>query len=141
MVQHEAILATRVSKFMQLQYPKVIFRFDIADLNLTMPQANRMKALQGERRGYPDMFIAEPKNGFHGLYIELKKDYSSVFKKDGSYKKDDHVQEQSEYHKMLREKGYAVEWGLGLDDTVAKIREYMSPTGKERINEKQGVLL
>ena len=85
--QHEANISTNISKFMQRQYPKVIYRYDIADLNLTKPQAVRMKALQGERRGYPDLFIAEPKKGFHGLYIELKKDYSDVFKKDGSYKK------------------------------------------------------
>ena len=64
MKQHEAILSTKISIFMQRQYPKVIFRYDIADLKLTKPQAIRMKALQGGLKGYPDMFIAEPKKGF-----------------------------------------------------------------------------
>lgn len=53
MKNHEANLATNISKFMQTQYPKVIYRYDIADLKLTMPQAKRMKALQGGLKGYP----------------------------------------------------------------------------------------
>ena len=140
-IQHEANIATNIAKWLRTQYPKVIYRYDIADMKLTIPQRNRMKALQGETRGYPDLFLAEPKNGFHGLYVELKKDYASVFKKDGSYKKDDHIQEQAEFHKVLRDKGYQVVWGLGFEDTKDKIKEYMSPIGKEKINEKQGSLL
>ncbi len=139
-IQHEAIIATKVSNWLQVQYPKVIYRYDIADLKLTMQQANRMKALQGGKRGYPDLFIAEPKHGYHGLYVELKKDYASVFKKDGSYKKDAHVKEQADMHRLLYEKGYRVVWGLGFDDTVEKIKEYMSPIGKEKIHESQGEL-
>ena len=79
--QHEANISTNISKFMQRQYPKVIYRYDIADLNLTKPQAVRMKALQGERRGYPDLFIAEPKKAFTAFILNLKKIIAMCLKK------------------------------------------------------------
>ncbi len=141
MKQLEARLSEKVSEFLQKQYPKVIYRFDIADLKLTMPQAVRNKKLQGDRKGYPDLFIAKPSKGFHGLYIELKKDKSEVFKKDGTYrvkwvyknkvKQYDHIQEQVKMHERLRAEGYHVVWGFGLDDTIEKIRDYMKPNKKD----------
>jgi len=139
MQQHEAILSTRISKFMQRQYPKVIYRFDIADLKLTKPQAIRMKALQGGLKGYPDMFLASAQKGHHGLYIELKKDYAQVYRKDGSYKKSEHLEHQISVHARLRDEGYMVVWGLGFEDTVKKIREYFEPVSK--VHEKQGSLI
>lgn len=135
MKQIEARLSENISNFLQTQYPKVIFRFDIADLKLTKPQAIRNKKLQGTKRGYPDLFIAKPSNRYHGLYIELKKDKSEVFKKDGGYKQKwiykngvkqyDHIQEQVNMHGRLRAEGYQVVWGFGFDDTIGKINKFL----------------
>ena len=79
MKQHEANLAMNISHFLKTQYKDLIFRYDIADIKLTMPQAIRMKKLQMAKRGYPDLLILEARNGFNGLFIELKKDYDAVF--------------------------------------------------------------
>ncbi len=125
MIHKEANLSIKVSRFMQYQYPRVIFRFDIADLKLTKPQAVRMKALQGGRRGFPDLFIAKPMKGYHGMYIELKNGYSDVFKKNGDLRKSDHLENQNDTHIELKEAGYHVVWGLGFDDTINKIKEYL----------------
>ena len=108
-----------------------------------MGQSAKHKKLQMEQRGYPDLLILEARNGYHGLFIELKKSKSEVFLKDGTtYKKVkkpikqrgkivgyyDHIQEQVKMHQMLRQKGYAVEWGFGLTDTLKKIDAYLSNT-------------
>ncbi len=96
-------LYEQIARYLQQQYPDVIYRFDIAaDLKLTHGQAAKHKRLHPER-GYPDLFIAEPKiakpqcralndeerrklekgmefisvkilQNYHGLYLEIKKD-------------------------------------------------------------------
>ena len=38
-----------------------------------MVEAHRMK-LTGYKKGFPDMFFYEPRQGFNGLAIELKRD-------------------------------------------------------------------
>lgn len=51
-------LYEQVARYLQLQYPDVIYRFDIAaDLKLTPVQAAKHKRLHQER-GYPGLFIA-----------------------------------------------------------------------------------
>ena len=135
MKQIEARLSEQISAYLQVQYPKVIYRFDIADIKLTMPQAIRFKKLQGKKRGFPDLFLAKPSKEFHGLYIELKKNKGEVFKVNGDYKQKwvyknkvkqyDHIQEQITMHERLREEGYQVVWGFGFEDTVNKIKEYL----------------
>lgn len=94
-------LYEQVARYLQLQYPDVIYRFDIAaDLKLTPGQAAKHKRLHPER-GYPDLFIAKPKEvkvktalggGYilveaktlSGLYLEIKTESNSPYKKDGT---------------------------------------------------------
>ena len=138
--QKEKKLSHMVAEFLARQYPNVIFRFDVAaDMKMTMYQASQIKNKLLHKRGYPDLFIAKAKGKHHGLYIELKKDRSEVFKKDGSYKKNEHIEQQVKMHKILRDEGYKVEWGLGFDDTIKKIRDYMN-IGKPVENDKQAHL-
>lgn len=91
-------LYEQIARYLQLQYPNVIYRFDVgADLKLTMGQAVKHKRLHPER-GYPDLFIAKTKeikvktvlgSGYSlveikplgGLYIEIKKDGEKLTKK------------------------------------------------------------
>lgn len=131
----EESIALKVAKYMQIQYPNIIYRFDVgADVKLTMGQAVKFKSLQGENRGYPDLFIAKPSNGFHGLYIELKKDKSEVFLKDGKTLKRRinkktgkcHNKEQYEMLEKLNKEGYLAVYGFGFEDTIDKIRNYLS---------------
>lgn len=130
----EETISLKLARYLKIQYPKLIYRFDIgADVRLTIGQATKVKALQMNDRGYPDLFIAKSSKGFHGLYIELKKDKSEVFLKDGvTFKKrmnkktgKCHIQEQHEMHERLRAEGYQVLWGFGFDDAINKIKDYL----------------
>jgi hypothetical protein len=111
-----------------------------------MGQRVKVKALQMKERGYPDLFIAEPSKGFHGLYIELKKNKSEVYLKDGiTYKKKkvsikahgriigyyDHIQAQVKMHGKLRDKGYKVEFGFGVKHSIEIIENYLALSQKD----------
>ena len=137
-------LYEQIARYLQLQYPNVIYRFDIgADLKLTMGQAVKHKRLHPER-GYPDLFIAEPKNikvktalgndyslvetkTLGGLYLEIKKDGEKLTKKDGSLRTP-HIAEQAEMLEKLRQAGYKAEFGVGFEGCKKIIDEYLRST-------------
>jgi len=126
MKKDEQKLSENIARYLVTQYKGLPFRFDIgADIKLTIGQASRVKNKLLHRRGHPDLFICKCCGGYGGLFVELKKDKSEVFKLDGGYKKNKHLEEQLEYHEELRKNGYKVVFGLGFDDTVNKIKEYL----------------
>ena len=123
----EALLAKRVSNFLQRQYPTVIFRFDAsADIKLTIGQATQLKKLQGGLKGYPDCFIAKTKKDkkgrikYAGLYIELKAT------KNGKVPNTAHTRKQAAIHQILRNEGYKVEFSVGYENTVQLIQDYLN---------------
>ena len=130
----ELELQAQVADYLRLQYPDVLFHSDFGSgIKLTMGQAAKQKRLQGGRRAWPDMFIAEPRmisdgrfSYFKaGLFLELKRDGVRVFKKNGELVADEHIREQSELLENLREKGYVAEFACGFDEAKKLIDEYL----------------
>ena len=120
----------QIARYLQLQYPEVIYRFDLAaDLKLTAGQAAKHKRIHN-RRGYPDLFIAEPKNGLHGLFIELKKAGTRLKKKDGTWASS-HLEEQNEVLNALQKKGYAAYFAVGFEEAKDIIDDYLGGTNGE----------
>lgn len=167
MIQREHQLYEKIARYIQTNYPDVIYRFDIAaDLKLTQGQAAKHKRLH-PKRGYPDLFIAEsrvdvgkevdgmyeltsshfgtkdnpvevfdkPDNEmwhiYNGLYLEIKADGNSPFKKDGTLKKDEHLEEQEEMLEALRLRGYKAEFAVGFEQAKKIIDEYLGGTDGE----------
>ena len=144
MKEHD--IYTLIADYLRYQYPHVIYRFDLAaDLKLTMGQASKHKRLQ-RYRGYPDLFIAEPRQvkmefdvitnsdaikdahfyeQRHGLYLEIKKPGTRIFKKDGTLVSDQHIREQFDMLMDLRARGYAAEFACGFDEAKKLIDDYM----------------
>lgn len=122
----ERLLVEQVARYLQLQYPDVIYRFDIAaDLKLTMGQARRHKLIH-PKRGYPDLFIAHPTNKLThdcGLYIELK--VKPIYRRDGELFANAHLREQDEMLARLGELGYVAKFAVGFDQAKEIIDEYL----------------
>lgn len=128
-----------IVNYIRYQYPSVIFHSDFGSgIKLTMGQAIKQKRLNGGRRSWPDMFIAEPKKvviskgehtrlvaGYHGIFIELKREGTRIFKQDGTLVSDEHIREQFDMLADLRQRGYAAEFGIGFDATKKLIDDYM----------------
>jgi len=120
----EYILSKQVATYLRLQYPNVLYRFDVTGLNLSVAQAGMMKNIQG-RRGYPDLQIYEKRNGYGGLLIELKPEGTRLYKKDGS-PATPHIAEQLDCLLKLNLKGYKSAFGVGFDNTKKIIDDYLN---------------
>lgn len=146
----ELELQAQVADYIRLRYPSVIFHSDFGSgIKLTMGQAIRQKRLNGGRRAWPDMFLAEPgytkteckvvdpainkvidehctlRHQKYGLFIELKKEGTRIFKKDGTLVADEHIREQFDMLAELRNRGYAAEFACGFDEAKKLIDDYM----------------
>lgn len=122
----ETELRRMLARWLQLQHPNVIYRFDLAaDLKLTMGQARKHKELH-PKRGYPDLFIAEPRSCYHGMYVELKADGKSPYKRNGELKKSEHLKEQSEFIQNLNCRGYFAVFATGFDEAKLLIEKYLN---------------
>ena len=139
----------QVADYLRLQYPSVMFHSDYGSgIKLTMGQAIKQKRQNGGRRAWPDMFIAEPrevkaerevikpKDGSaiieaylikqkYGLFIEIKKAGTRIYKKDGTLVADQHIREQFDVLEQLRKRGYMAEFACGFDEAKKIIDEYL----------------
>ena len=117
-------LCKNLAIYMRLQHRGVPYHFDMAGLNLSKVQAGMMKGIQGMSK-FPDLFIAEPRGMYHGMFLEIKHEDAYVFKKDGTVIADDHLQGQASTMALLNLKGYYSSFGIGFDDCKNKIDKYL----------------
>jgi hypothetical protein len=114
-----------VTNYLRVRYPDVIFRTDFAaGMKLTIGQAMKHKRMQSSD-AYPDIFIAEPKGQYHGLFIELKRNASAVHKKNGDVRESEHIQKQYKMLKRLQDKGYKALFTFGYTNTISVIDDYL----------------
>lgn len=124
--QPEFELQSAICRYLSYQYGEILFLSDtIASLKLTPAQANRNKKIQKFGFSCPDLLILEPRNGYSGLFIELK--VETPFKKNGEIKasKDDHLKNQLEAINKLNEKGYKALFSWTFDMTKEIIDDYL----------------
>jgi len=72
---------------------------------------------EGWRKGVPDLFVAVPKNGKYGLWVEMK---------DEGKDEKDVTTEQAEYLDLMHQMGYEAIWCAGAGVAIAAIEVYMN---------------
>ena len=121
----ESDLQQQVADYLRLQYPDVMFHSDFGSgIKLTMGQAVKQKKLNGGRRAWPDMIIAEARGGYHGLFIELKKDGTRLVKRDGT-PASQHIAEQEHVLIGLSDAGYKAMFAVGFEQAKEVIDNYL----------------
>lgn len=148
----ETQLQIRVADHLCREYPDVIFHSDYGSGARLRPKQYKIQSAQnGNKRAWPDLFIAEHKmlpvknenapsgydvRCFGGLYIELKKDGERLFavkckpmdtrrSVDGKVYATDHIREQADVLYGLRQRGYRAEFAVGLDEAQKIISNYL----------------
>jgi len=114
-----------IAQYLRLQYPNVIYHFDLAGLNLSRAQAGMMKSIQGGR-GWPDLFIANQsfQGEYKGLFLEIKTEETKIYKLNGMISTP-HIAEQMEMIKLLFRKGYKAMFAIGFDEAKKQIDGYL----------------
>ncbi len=121
----EESLHSAVVRYVVHQYPDLILRTDYASgLRMTMGQALKNKSLQTCSK-WPDIQICRASNGYTGLFIELKKEGASPFKKDGTLRKCPHTEAQWVTLQRLSAEGYLAVFGVGFDSVKKIIDDYL----------------
>ena len=114
-----------VVNYLKLAYPRVLFRSDTgAGMKLTIGQAKSQKSIQNGM-AWPDLFIAEARGGYFGLFIELKDEGVKVVSKLGK-PTTEHIKEQADCHLQLRNKDYLAFFCCGFEQAKKMIDQYMS---------------
>lgn len=125
----EENVQVRVAQYLATNYPSVQFHSDFGSgCKLTKGQAIKQKRQNAGRRGWPDIFVAEPREikrvMYYGLFIELKKDGTRLRKKDGS-PASEHIAEQGRTLTALWKKGYQAVFAVGFDEAKKIIDDYL----------------
>jgi len=114
-----------VADYINLQYPKVIFTSESSGIRVPMGLAVQLKRQRSEGK-LPDLIVLEPRGGFHGLILELKKSPEDLYLKNGmTIKGDKHTRAQLRKLNELSMKGYKALFVCGFDEAKLFIDDYM----------------
>lgn len=116
-----------IAIYLRYQYPDVLFRFDMAGLNLSKAQAGRNKAIQVGLK-WPDLFIAEPSRDgrYKGLFIEIKTEGTKLYLCSNNSKyATDHILAQALCLDSLGNRGYRAHFSCGFDAVKQSIDNYL----------------
>lgn len=140
MAMKEIEVQAMVADYLRLHYPGVLFHSDFGSgIKLTMGQVVKQKRLNGGRRAWPDMLIAEPmprcvdgswNHEYNGLFIELKKEGTRLKKRNGEWASE-HIAEQSQVLQALQDRGYKADFALGFDQAKRLIDDYLGGKNDE----------
>jgi hypothetical protein len=107
-------------------YPvQVDFYCDWASGAFLTKGQNDARLAMASRNGWVDIFIAEPREGYHGLFIELKREGVRPILKNGSLSADPQIQKEGAFLERQRAKGYKAEFGVGYAETKRMIDKYL----------------
>lgn len=122
----EKVIHQQVCDYLKLQYPDVIFTSDASGLRLSIGLRVEMKKKRCATYKIPDLIILQPRPGYSGLIIEVKRSQSDVINKDGSIKKNEHIENQVKSLDRLKQVGYFACFGFGFEDCKRTIDAYMN---------------
>lgn len=103
-----------VVKYLRLAYPTALYCASAGGMRTSYLQAIKMKRT-GYVKGFPDLFIYEPRGEFHGLAIEMKKEKGGVASP-----------EQKEWQEQLRNRNYCSYICKGNEQAIKVIDEYLN---------------
>lgn len=104
------------AKALEGKYPELKLLFHVANERKCTPSQGAEFKAMGVKRGVPDIWLPIPKNGYHGLVLELKTRNGKV------------SIEQRSWIEALNDEGYMALVVWGFEMAVSAIENYM--TGK-----------
>ena len=104
----------RFAEYIDTEHPNVLWCASAGGARTSMNEAKRMKAT-GYKRGFPDVFVYEPRGSFQGLAIEMKKDSGGRVSPS-----------QKEWQQALETRGYHATIAKGFEMAVEILEDYLN---------------
>lgn len=123
-MKSEKELHKQVCKYIDIQYPDVIYLSDPSGMRVSIGLIMEIKAKRCKRYAIPDLIILHPNKVYNGLIIEIKKDLSQIVTKNGTIRKTKHVQDQKRTLDRLTELGYCAFFGVSFEQIKSVIDQY-----------------
>ncbi|NIQ92405.1 MAG: VRR-NUC domain-containing protein [Deltaproteobacteria bacterium] len=113
MKHDESVFQAQCVEWYRLQYPDmIIFAIPNGGYKLSAQLAYRFKAM-GVLKGVPDLFVPHARNGYNGMFIEIKLPTTRA------------TREQDEMHAVLKEENFRVEICRTIDEFIRTVQEYL----------------
>lgn len=113
----EQILVMEWAELMKVKYPELEALHHIPNGGMrNIITAVRMKK-EGVKKGVPDLCLPVPKNGYHGLYIEMKRQKGLASK------------EQGWWIEFLTKHGYRAKVCNGFEEAKKVLLNYLGGNG------------
>ncbi len=103
----------KLTDYIDTNHPDVLWCASAGGARTSISEAKRIKA-SGYKRGFPDVFIYEPRGVHHGLSIEMKKEKGGVVSKY-----------QKQWKEDLSERGFKSTIAKGYDNAVQILEDYL----------------
>ena len=108
-------IQTKLVRYIRLKYPDLLMAVSpAAGFKVSRGVAMKMIAM-GYQKGTPDIIILEPRQGYHGLCLELKAEKGIL------------SDEQKLYLQKLALKGYDVLTVYSLEEAIDTLNWYLDP--------------
>jgi hypothetical protein len=121
----EVHLHIAICLYIKEHYPDVIFTSESSGIRVPISQARQLKKMRS-CSALPDIWIAEPRKSYRGLFLEVKKKDTIIYKKDGSIRSDPHLIAQENILHNLQQKGYLALFVVGYDNAIAILNYYLN---------------
>lgn len=130
--QRERSIQRALMTTLRLEFPFVVDFYNdwAAGAYLTPGQWQERKRLSSGR-GWSDLFIPYPSRGYHGFFLEIKRENVRIYRRDGQLVADEQIQTEAAFLKRMNGLGYFARFGIGMESCERLIRWYLDPCYKD----------
>ena len=121
----EEIIHIAICDYLRKQYPDILFASESGGIRVSIGLAKKLQLMRSCDK-LPDLMIFEPRKKYKGLFLEIKKDDTTIYKRNGDVTSNKHIRGQKEVLQSLNEKGYLALFVVGFSHAKQIIDYYMS---------------
>lgn len=133
--QREKSIQRALMGTLRREFPFVIDFYNdwAAGAYLTHGQSQQRRALSSGK-GWSDFFLPYPSRGYHGMFLEIKREDIKIYRRDGNLVADEQVRLEAAFLERMNKLGYFGRFGIGMDNCERLLRWYLNPDYKEPEN-------
>jgi hypothetical protein len=131
--QRERVIQQALTRWLRQEYPHIDFFNDWASGAYLTAGQNNARLDISSRNGWVDLFIPEPSRGYHGLFIELKKEGIRPYLRNGNVSANPQIKKEHEFLLRQHNKGYCARFACGLEKAKELIDWYFQRERPENL--------